>query len=458
MRSGGTAGRADVPATTAGHTRRASAAIERLCEFAPASGALALWMPQRDATDDREPAADGAPLVTDGHTIRYRAGFETLSLPQQAGWVAHAVLHVALRHVPRARALRERIGDVDDELFNTCADAIVNSALAHASWLELPQGAVRLELLLGELLGRRVAPQEALANWDVEALYRFVDDRKAAERGRPRADGRRAAAVRAAARADRADLDMRHGQGPVQPVEQEAELAREWRERLVRAQAGDGEFALLRGLLADLREPPLPWEQLLRSRAARALAPREARSWSRPTRSWLANQGCVRARAGAATTTAGAAPPRRLPWEPGRSALHPVPRLVLVLDVSGSIDEELLARLLREVRAIVRRHGAGLTLIAGDDAVRAVFAVPAQASFDAAAWLGSLQVHGGGGTDFTPMLQAADERRADLIVVFTDLEGPVRHRPAAPVLWAVPSGGRQAAAPVAPFGSLLRLD
>jgi predicted metal-dependent peptidase len=37
---------------------------------------------------------------------------------------------------------------------------------------------------------------------------------------------------------------------------------------------------------------------------------------------------------------------------------------------------------------------------------------------------------GGGGTDFTPLLEEADRHAPDITVVLTDLEGPARHRPA----------------------------
>lgn len=67
----------------------------------------------------------------------------------------HEVLHVALRHPQRLAELRQQLGDVDAKLFNTCADAIVNSALGHLAWLDLPAGSVRLEALL---------------EWDVERL------------------------------------------------------------------------------------------------------------------------------------------------------------------------------------------------------------------------------------------------------------------------------------------------
>lgn len=421
------------------HQHRGTRAVQRMVEHAPSSGGLALWVHHTDRAD--APATGSAPVTTDGHTLSYHPAFEALPLPTQTGLVAHAVLHIALRHAPRYLALRGQLGDVDLKLFNTCADAIVNSALGHLAWLVLPAAALRLERLVAEVLGREQSADAALAEWDVERLYRAIDDRRPPATGgratpQPqRSDGPRASAVRRLGAASPDDLAPRPGN--TGPPEAEAEQARDWRERLLRAQAGDAEHALLRQLLADLPRSQVPWEQLLRSQLARALSTRRALSWSRPARSYIANQG----RAG---------PGRRLPFEPSMSGQQRVPRLVVVVDVSGSIEAPLMARFAREIEAITRRQEAGLTLVIGDDQVRQVSHFgPGRSG------LGELRFQGGGGTDFSPLLQEAERHGPDLIVVLTDLDGPADHRPRVPVLWVVTAA--QAQVP-APFGRTLCLD
>lgn len=508
-------------------SHRGQRAVQRLLEYAPASGTLALWAEHRDldpppdaeavdplsAAARREaalrrreqrylPKALQTPLAlaeppafTDGRTLFYLPSFEDLSLPEQTGWVAHEVLHLALRHVPRLRALRQRDASVDPVLFNRCADAIVNSSLSHLRWLELPEGALTLPVLLAEVLKREERDEAALAAWDVERLYRAVDDRRpapsalrlslrsrAAEgaRGRgdggrsgsgqgdaeqpgegngeglrtapsqaptpaPRVDGPRAARLRALATGIPRDLaDAPVAGEAAEPPEAEAALAREWAERLLRGHVGDGAFSMLRAVPADAAAPSrTPWEAALRSRLNRALAPQPALSASRPARSWVARQG--RGPGG-----------QRLPFTPGVVGSRTVPRLVLVLDLSGSIDEPLLQRFGREVEAIVRRQGAALTLVLGDDAVRSVLPHdPSRQRLDLAA----LRVAAGGGTDFAPLLAEAQRHRPDLIVVLTDLDGPCGRRPAVPVVWAVPEGLEAAARPARdpPFGRVLRL-
>ncbi|MEO8937763.1 MAG: VWA-like domain-containing protein [Burkholderiaceae bacterium] len=430
------------------HRHRGTRAIQRLVEFAPSTGGLALWVRHEDV-------ADGPLIATDGTTIRYGTGFEALAIDLQAGLVAHEVLHIALRHAHRYVGQQHLRGDVDLRLFNICADAIVNSTLGHLGWLRLPAGSVFVEQLLVRALDIRVGVDQALLAWDVESLYRAIDDRRFAQGGRRGAgsshgaandgrdgagggaelrDGTKAAAARSLGAAVVFDL-MPAPDSQTAP-EREADQTRMWNERLLRAHASDGDFSLLRVLIADLPQIRTPWEQVLRTQLARALSHRPALSWSRPTRSYIANQG----RAG---------PRRRMPWEPGFGGPQSVPRLAVIVDVSGSIDDDLMGRFATEIEAITRRLEAGLVIVIGDDRVRRVTRFEPGRSD-----LRDIAFDGGGRTDFTPLLEEADRHRPDLAIVLTDLDGLAGYKPACPVLWAVPESHRDA---MQPFGRLLVL-
>jgi len=259
-------------------------------------------------------------------------------------------------------------------------------------------------------------------------LYQAIDDR---HEGR---DGARAATARQLGQGMLHDLLAAAGE---QSPEDQAVCSREWAERIVRAHAVDGAYSMLRGLLADLPKARTPWQQLLRSQLARGLRQAPALSWSRPARSWIARGG--RSASG-----------RRLPWEPGIVATKRVARLLVVVDVSGSVDAALLQRFASEIEAITRRAEAILTLVIGDDRVQRVeHFQPGKSA------LRSIAFHGGGGTDFSPLLAEADCHQPDLGVVLTDLQGPAEFRPRWPVLWAVPAAF---AAAVAPFGRKLVLE
>jgi predicted metal-dependent peptidase len=453
------------------HDHRGVHAIQRMVEFAPSTGGLALWVRHRDIGDLDDRAAPA--VMTDGDTVYYGAAFDRLGLLEQTGLVAHEVLHIALRHPQRALDLRRLLGDVDMRLFNICADAIVNSTLAHLSWLELPPCSVFLEHMLAQALDLNQDVETALLEWDVERLYRGIDDRRVRDNVRQREgrsgerdanpdhspsegpdsvqqtgdplqsnlqkDGPRAARVRELG--SKSEPDLLPSPDAESSPEREAEQAREWSERLLRGHAGDGAFSMLRALIADLPRTRTPWRQVLRARLARGLSRKQAVSWSRPTRSYIANQG----RCG---------PNRRLPWEPGYGANATEPGLAIIVDVSGSIDEALMRRFAGEIAAISRRQEAGLVLVIGDDRVRRV-EVFKPGRFDLGDTdLEDMAFAGGGGTDFTPLLECADLYRPDIAVVLTDLEGPARFRPNWPVIWAVPES-RASATP--PFGQLLAL-
>jgi predicted metal-dependent peptidase len=395
------------------YSHRGTRAVQRMVEYAPSTGGLALWVRHQDMRGEgAEDGAAPAPVVTDGHALYYHECFERLTVAEQAGLVAHEVLHIALRHSQRFVELDLSSGDADLRLYNICADAIVNSTLSHVSWLTLPPSSVFLDQVLSRTLHVDQPVEKSLLEWDVERLYRAIDDRQGGK------DGPRAAQLRALGGGKGVDLMPRPD--PRAPPEAEAEEIRMWSERILRAHAGDAEHSLLRTLLADVARIRTPWEQLLRTFLARSLTPKLEESWSRPARSYIANQG----RAG---------PHRRMPWTPSFRLSRSRLQLAVIVDVSGSMSAKLLQRFSREIEAITRRLEAGLVLIVGDDRVRRVERFE-PGEFD----LSGPEFQGGGGTDFTPLLEEADSHRPDVAVVLTDLDGPARHRPRWPVIWAVP--------------------
>ncbi len=429
---------------------RGTRAIQRMVEFAPSTGGLALWVKHHD----HSPPSDAPAVTTDGYTLFYGPSFEELPLSEQAGLVAHEVLHIALRHPQRYLEMQQLLGDVDLKLYNICADAIVNSSLSHLSWLKLPKGSVHLHRLLFETLGEKHDEQKALLEWDVERLYRAIDDREktpqsgkngdrrrqeggagtseddeneqASQKTEERKDGFRSS--RARSLGANILMDLAPTPDPDAPPEAETQQALLWSERLQRSHASDGMHSMLRSLMADLPRVRTPWEQVLRTQLARSLSKKIDISWSRPARSYIANQG----RCGG----------RRMPFEPGFSMAKPTPRLVVIVDVSGSVDDKLLERFAVQIEAITRRQEAGLTLIIGDELVRKVEEFKPGVSD-----LRKIEFQGRGGTDFTPLLIEADKHRPDITVVLTDLDGPADYRPRWPVIWAVPEEHRNAEAP-----------
>lgn len=63
---------------------RGQRAVQRLIEYAPASGSLALWVRHADVPEAQAARPD-PPVFTNGHTVFYTPAFERLSLPLQTG-------------------------------------------------------------------------------------------------------------------------------------------------------------------------------------------------------------------------------------------------------------------------------------------------------------------------------------------------------------------------------------
>ncbi|MFK7859500.1 MAG: VWA-like domain-containing protein [Granulosicoccus sp.] len=473
---------------------RGTRAIQRLVEYAPASGGLALWMQHRDvqqvpasvqfADSDNRHSQKRWIIGNDGSTIFYGPAFVERSLDEQTGLVAHQVLHVALRHVDREHQLRQRLGDIDAELFAVCADAIVNASLSHLTWLSLPKGSVVLDAMLLHVLGIEQPLDVSLHQWDTESLYRAIDDRQGnrggtsqqqggdnqsgssgsssqGEAGQTRdsentqhdtssarrstsqparqsqkfdpRDGPRSHAARQLAATIIRDLVPADSQSP----ETRTEQSTQWAERLLRAHAVDGEQSFMRQLLADNVQATTPWEQILRTRLQRALSLQPDINWSRPTRSWMANRG---------RTASG----KRLPWQPGTSYSRTSPRLCIMVDVSGSVNDKLMQRFSNEIDRIIRTYRTEVLLIVGDDKVREQHALK-----NGVSQLRSIQFNGGGGTDFIPLINAASVFKPDIGLFLTDLEGPAGAAPNWPVVWAVPV---EATAQPVPYGQRIILD
>ncbi len=243
---------------------------------------------------------------------------------------------------------------------------------------------------------------------------------------------------------DQNKQDESQGEGEPEPAESQAEqgdqdspppapmdldkLDEQWQGRLAAAaqaarQAGKLSNSMMR-LVDELLAPRLPWRALL----ARYMmnAARDDYSFQRTSR-----------REGEAM----------MPRLYSQSV-----RVVVVLDTSGSINDEELREFLAEVDALKAQVRAEVTLHACDDKL-AEGGPWTFAMWEALALPEGLL--GGGGTDFRPVFDWLQGGRGepDLLVYFTDAEGRFPEtEPHFPVVWLVK--GR---APV-PFGIRIQLN
>ena len=433
------------------HSHRASRALQRLVEVDPAFGSLSLWCAHRDAPLQRalllERSEDGwsarpvlrdvAAAFTDGRTVFYGARFETWTLDEQVGVCAHELLHIALRHVPRGRDLRERLGArFRPDLHNVAADAIINETL-RAAGHSLPASGVFLSSLLRDVLGESMAPAEALRTWDTETLYARLME--VAETG-----GAKAEALDRILLVPGPWRDLAAGEAPG-PSDLQDDL--EWQGRLDRAlalgqMAGRG-LGALGYRIADIPRSRTPWELLLRRAVSKAVMGVPKPDWSRPSRRFLARLDDA-ARRGR----------KEPPFEPRIAARPDAKRVAVGIDVSGSIGDALLHRFAGEIAGIARRTGAEIHVLVFDTAVRSATRIEAT---DLVRAITQIEFARGGGTSFVDVVDEAAALDPSIIVILTDLHGPSGDAPkGVPVLWCVPASVDAGAAPR--FGRVIGLD
>jgi predicted metal-dependent peptidase len=399
--------------------------LRALAEADPAIAALSLWCAHRD----------GSETATKGETITYGPAFETMPLHEQMGLAAHHVLHVALRHSARAAALEARLGEgFDAALFNLAADALINEAVL-AGDHALPRPAVLATALIGQALRQKLTGADVLGEWDAERLYFALRGQGGDGTGR---EGE--AQAYAQSQDFEADLEKEAGTGEEGDAVQDA--AR-WRQHLTRAMdagrsAGRG-IGRIGHRLADVAQPRVPWEQMLRRLLSQAVMQAPQQSPNRPSRRWIAGTAqALQAR----TPEPG--------FEAGYKPRTDVPSIAIAMDASSSIDDARLSMFWAEVTGIARRMRAELHLMVFDDAIRH------RARIDPTVTHVPLpELPRGGGTAFVPVILEAQELGVSALVILTDLEGDAGPPPRGlPVIWALPEAG----ATEPPFGRLIDLS
>ncbi|MEM7423324.1 MAG: VWA-like domain-containing protein [Pseudomonadota bacterium] len=424
------------------HSRRAARPLTWLAEQDPALAVLALWCRHRD--DDGLTIA----AMSAGETILYGPAFETLQPHEQTGLAAHHVLHVAFRHSARLSAMARRLGEqFDADVFNICADALINETLTAAGY-GLPRPAVALTDVLPLVGPAAPSPREALARFDVERLYTALTSHAGRDGASRRASSGANPNTHRASLAERAaDAGYRRDLHPTDAAaggDEDADDAA-WRDRLARAMAQSA--AAGRGIgslgfrLADLPAARTPWEVRLRGLVTRAVTPDARYSYRRPARRWLALESHARRSGGP------------LPgYEPSVERSREIPRIAVAIDMSGSVDDARLGRFATEIAGIGRRTGAEVHVLGFDTDVRIRRRMLGQG------WeseITGLDLARGGGTSFGPAIAAAAALDPSIVIVLTDLDGPFGDAPGRlPVLWAVLDDP-----PVPPpFGQVLTLS
>ena len=364
--------------------------------------------------------ADIPTAATDGRDVFYNAEFlGNLSLPELDGVLLHEVLHAALGHVTRR-------GSRDPQRWNIAADIIVNG-LIDEQGIELPAGAVRDAKLRG------FSVEEVYTLLPLDQSQQNVDhDLLEAPPGPPSRSNGTAGGPGDAEGEDSGDGKPSSKRTAGRPSVTDAKsLERHWRAATNQAAAvarGGGQGLLPAGIerAFDLHDyPKLDWRTVL---------------WR-----FLAN-----------TATDFATFDRRYMYQ--GLYLETLEdqnlRVVVCVDTSGSIDEELISVLMTEVQGVLRAYpGLSCNLFFADAELYGPWDITSDGELPSA--------QGGGGTDFRPLFDRLEidppgGEVPSVCIYMTDGFGDFPAiEPRFPVLWAVVPGGIDEE--TFPFGEAIRL-
>jgi predicted metal-dependent peptidase len=344
---------------------------------------------------------------TDGVTLGYNPDFiQGLTLPETKGLLAHEVMHIAMMH-------NTRRGDRNQSRWNEAADYAINLILED-SGLTLPKARLldreyadmAAEQIYGKI-GKQEQEQESNNNKSRDDSGKGDDPGKTGEvRDYPGKDGKQATA------ADKAQAEQETKIAVTQAITQAKSMGR--------LPGG------LSRLIDEIIEPIIDWREILR-RFVSATAKNDY-TWARPNRRHIAE---------------GLYLPSLYSEDIGP--------IVVAVDTSGSVDQEMINQFSAEITAILEDFHADCTVIYCDSEIAGV------EIFRNEDLPVILHPAGGGGTDFRPVFDYVDEHdiRPACLIYLTDMAGsfPV-NEPDYPVLWGTIEAWSGAAAP---WGETVRI-
>ena len=123
------------------------------------------------------------------------------------------------------------------------------------------------------------------------------------------------------------------------------------------------------------------------------------------------------------------------------------PRVVCIVDTSGSMDKDRLDKVMAELLKM-EKQGYEIMLIEADAAVQKVREFSSR---------GNLKIHGGGGTLYNPALDEATKLNPDVCIYMTDLDpADIATKRRYPVIWMDVSGGKGSYKP--DFGVIVEVE
>lgn len=371
----------------------------------PFFGALACQLELVDATDDPTIKT----MATDGRRLYYDRSFvDKLSKNEMVFVMAHEVLHNAFEHHTRRQHREHR-------LFNVACDYAINGELVETKVGKMPA--------IGLLDAR-------FTGLGAEEIYRILEQEQEQESGRGGAPGSGGQGNDPGSCGGVLDAAPAHDEAAL--AEARAEMQAQVRQAAAIAKAAQaGKLpAGVQRIIDQLLKPKIDWRAVLR-RFVDDASTRDF-SWAKPNRRFLPLGHIM----------------------PGTIS-DGVSHIVIAVDTSGSIDQQILSEFAAEIRGVFEEGAVDMITVIYADAKVAhveVFETGDELVLNAA---------GGGGTAFSDTFRTINKQYPDAraCIYFTDMH--VRDfgdEPPMPVLWGVQDSTKDFDSLNPPFGETVNLS
>lgn len=344
---------------------------------------------------------------TNGKDIRFNPAFiESLPADQLQGVICHELMHSTLLH-----HLRRNGRDIKD--WNRAADYALNPLLLDAG-MALPEWAL---------------VDSRFNNMGAESIYNVLAGEKPDDNGQPnqgQGSGQNGQEKPGNDPGGMGGVEDAPVSSESEMVEAEADAKQELAQAAQIARQQGKLPAGIERLIAEIMQPQIAWQEVL-ARFLDEVAKNDY-SFSKPNVRYLSS-GFI------------------LP------SLHNVEmgEIVLIVDTSGSVDEDLLKVFAGEMQEISSSFNAPIRVIYVDSKFQGEQTIEPDDVFE-------LDPKGGGGTDFRPGFEWMDEQgiTPKAVVYFTDMAcHSFPDEPECPVLWA--KYGEYQNSDI-PFGELIQVD
>lgn len=337
--------------------------------------------------------------------------FLELNMKQMETTIKHEILHIVSQHLIRGKELKDKYSNL---AINMAMDVVVNQYLNY-----LPPYAITLEYI-NVKYNLNLEPYKTFEYY-LEKIQTELDLQEEDDEGEE-IDSNENVAVEF-------DIEKTHDFWD-ESDEVDEKTLKEFTEKIADNSQKGSIPIYIEGMIKSLKNSKgeLPWNLYLKKL-----------------------MGTVEANKKKTTTRRNRRQPNRLDLR-GELRGHKA-EIAVAIDISGSISDEEFKQAIKEVLSIVKNYNQEITIIECDKEIRRVYKVKSIKDVKD-------RITTGGGTEFTPVFEYANNKKLNLLVYFTDGKGEERLKVLPrgyKVLWVI-SGRGDKLSLLQPFGAVKKLS